>query len=87
MGGWGTNTPGRALYPSPQTRMPPVQSFINLIIYKASQVLKKQTKPLLTVPAFLLQVWPGCRGRGRRGRGAPCSVIAKPTTTAPGPPA
>lgn len=45
VGGWsGTRDLGFGdLYPAPHARMLPVHSFISLIIYKASQVLKKTT--------------------------------------------
>lgn len=36
-----------------------MQSFISLIIHKASQVLKNQTELLLAVPPFLVQVSQG----------------------------
>ena len=73
--------------PRPQARLRPMHSFINLIIHKASQVFKKQTKLLLAVPHFRVQVlqWAGERwsGEGRGGSTLP-GDSATPTTAARG---
>lgn len=57
MGGSGTSVLGFRDPPTlpPKARMPPLHSFISLIIRKANQILKNQTKLLLAVPPFLVQ--------------------------------
>lgn len=54
-------------HPAPQAGMPPVHRFISLIIQKASQILKNQTKFFLAVPSFLVQASQEMGEGGRRG--------------------